>query len=162
MQLVEHRIDVRPVEADARGALLQFQRALPFRHAARDAGERARVRVAFRGALVGLDALPGLRLLVDVRERRIREHVRMARDHLVADRRDHVGEIEVPAFLRHLRVEHDLQQQIAELVAKRGVVAPVDRVGDFVGFLDRVRRDRVEVLFEIPRAAALADRAASP
>ena len=46
-------------------------------------------------------------------------------------------------------------QQIAELIAKRCVVAPVDRVGDFVGFLDRVRRDRVEILLEVPRAAAL-------
>ena len=66
----------------------------------------------------------------------------------------------MPGFLGHARVEHDLQQQIAELVAQVVVVAPIDRVGDFVGFLDRVRRDRVEVLLEVPWAAALADRAA--
>ncbi len=118
MQLVEHGIDVRPVEADARGTLLQFQRTLPFGHAARDAGERARVGIALRRALVGLDPLPGFGLLRDVRERRIREHVRMARDHLVADRRDDVAEVEIRRFLGHLRMEHDLQQQVAELVAQ--------------------------------------------
>ena len=43
VQLVEHRVHVRPVEADARGALLQLHRALPLRQSARDAGQRAGV-----------------------------------------------------------------------------------------------------------------------
>jgi hypothetical protein len=39
-----------------------------------------------------------------------------------------------PFFLGHLRVEDDLQQQIAELVLQRRVILVFDRRGDFVGF----------------------------
>jgi len=56
---------------------------------------------------------------------------------------------------RRTRADGDLQQQIAELVAECRVIATIDGVGDFVGFLDRVRRDRVEILLAIPRAAAV-------
>ena len=53
-------------------------------------------------------------------------------------------------------MEDDLQQEIAEFVLERGEVAAVDRIGHFIGFLDRVRRDAGEILFEVPRAAAFA------
>ncbi len=62
-------------------------------------------------------------------------------------------------FLGHLRVEHDLELKIAELVGERVHVLARDRVGDFVGFLDRVGRDRVERLDRVPFAAASPDRA---
>ena len=73
------------------------------------------------------------------------EHVRMAADHLVGDRASDVGEGEAAGFLGHARVVDDLEQQIAEFVRQSGEVAPSDRVGDFVGFLDRVGRDRAKV-----------------
>ena len=72
--------------------------------------------------------------------------------HLVADRRHHVAERERALFLRHPRVEHHLQQQVAELVLQIRQIATVDRIGDFVGFLDGVRRDGCKGLLEIPRA----------
>ena len=43
----------------------------------------------------------------------------------------------------------------AKLVAQIAEVVAIDRVGDLVGFLDRVRGDRVEVLLHVPRTAAL-------
>ena len=86
----------------------------------------------------------------------------MPAQHLVADRRDHVGERERAGLLGHARVKHDLEQQVAELVLELAEVAALDRVGDLVRLLDRVRRDRRERLLEVPRATALADRAASP
>ncbi len=52
-------------------------------------------------------------------------------------------------------MEHHLQQQVAEFVAQVVEVAAVDRVGDFVGFLDGVRRDGGEALLQVPGAAAL-------
>ena len=53
-------------------------------------------------------------------------------------------------FLGHLRVEHDLELEIAELVGERVHVVARDRVGDFIGFLDRVGRDRLERLDAYP------------
>src|SRR5262249_41181184 len=44
-----------------------------------------------------------------------------------------------------------LQQEIAELLAQVRQAAARDRVGDLVGFLDRVWRDRLEILLEVPR-----------
>ncbi|CAM5314477.1 hypothetical protein RLIN73S_04615 [Rhodanobacter lindaniclasticus] len=63
-----------------------------------------------------------------------------------------IGEFEQALLGGHLRVEHHLQQQVAEFVAKIGPVLPVDRVGNFVGLLDRVGGDRGKILFHIPRA----------
>ena len=53
-------------------------------------------------------------------------------------------------FLGHSGVEHDLELQIAELVGQRVHVAAVDRVGDLIGFLDRVGRDRLEASARCP------------
>ena len=79
----------------------------------------------------------------------------MAPDHLVADGVDNVGKAEVAGFLGHACMEHDLQQQVAQFVAQIRIVAPVYRIGHFVGFLDRVRRDRGEILLHVPRTAGL-------
>ena len=78
--------------------------------------------------------------------------MRMPARHLVADRRHHVGERERALLLRHPRMEHHLQQQVAELVLQIAQVAAVDRIGDFVGLLDGVGRDGREGLFDVPRA----------
>ena len=48
-------------------------------------------------------------------------------------------------FFSHLRVEHDLELEIAELVGERVHVVASDRVGDFISFLDRIRGDGLEV-----------------
>jgi hypothetical protein len=55
-------------------------------------------------------------------------------------------------FFRHAAVEHDLEQQIAQLLLEFRHVAQRNRLGHFIGFLDRVGRDRVEILGQIPRA----------
>jgi hypothetical protein len=47
----------------------------------------------------------------------------------------------------------DLQQQVAELLLEGGHVGTLDGVGDLIGFLDGVRRDRLEGLVDVPRAA---------
>ena len=62
--------------------------------------------------------------------------------------------VNMAGFLGHLRVEHDLELKIAELVGERVHVVARDGVGDFIGFLDRVGRDRLERLDRVPFAAA--------
>ena len=76
----------------------------------------------------------------------------VAPDELLGDRLDDVAEAEPAGFLRHAGVKHDLQQQVAELVAQIVEVAPGDRVGDLIGLLDGVRRDGRKILLEVPRA----------
>ena len=78
----------------------------------------------------------------------------MAAHHLVADGADDVGDREALLLRGHLGVEHDLQQQIAELGAQLAVVARVDRLDDLVRLLDQIRLDRVVRLLAVPRAAA--------
>jgi hypothetical protein len=50
---------------------------------------------------------------------------------------------------------HDLQQQVAELLAQRTQIVALDRVGNLVRLLDGVRGDRREGLLHVPGAAAL-------
>ena len=114
------------------------------RQRARNAVERA--LGAFVCPLDGLERLPPGRCL------RFAENVRMARFHLVGDRPGDVCEGEVASFLGHTSVEDDLEQQIAEFAAQVVDVVALDRVGDLVGFLDRVRRYGREILRASPLA----------
>ncbi len=152
---------VRPVEADGRGLAGELFGAGEGGQAGRNAGEEAG-----RGGLLGFPALaPALRLLgvldlaperLDACRRevaRVAEHVRMAADQLARDALDDVAEIERAGLLGHPGMEHDLEQKVAELVLEVEKIAARDRVGDLIGFLDRVGRDGREILLEVPRAA---------
>ena len=86
----------------------------------------------------------------------------MAADQLGRDGLDHVAEVEGAGLLGHAGVEHDLQQQVAELVPEVVEVAALDGVGDLVGLLDRVGRDRPERLLEVPRTSAARPCAGPP
>ena len=79
--------------------------------------------------------------------------MRVPADHLGGDGLDDAAEVECALLLRHLRVEHDLQQQVAELVAQIDQIAARNRVGHLVGLLERVGGDGLEILLEIPGAA---------
>ncbi len=72
---------------------------------------------------------------------------------LLADPGHDVAEVERARLLGHPRVEYHLEQKIPELAAKILERAALDRVGDLVSLLDRIRGDRREGLLEIPRAA---------
>jgi hypothetical protein len=74
--------------------------------------------------------------------------------HLVDDAPGHVVEGEAAGFLGHARMEHHLEQEIAELVLQRGHVVALDGLGHLVGFLDGVGRDGAEALLDVPGAAA--------
>ena len=77
----------------------------------------------------------------------------MAPHELCGEAFDHVGKIERALLLRHAGVEHDLEQEIPELVAQVVEIAARNRVGDIVGLLDGVGGDGVEALLQVPRAA---------
>ena len=50
-------------------------------------------------------------------------------------------------------MEHDLQQEVAELVAQIVEVAALDGVGHLIGLFDRIGRDGRKILLQVPRAA---------
>ena len=80
--------------------------------------------------------------------------MRMPRLHLVEETFRHVSEVERSTLLRHYTVEEDLQQQIAQLLAQKRVVAGSNRVIDLVRFLEQVRPKRLVRLRRVPFAAA--------
>ena len=157
-------VDVRPVEADARGALLQLHRALPFRQAARDAGQRGtcpRAPLASRSRRLLFFPRDGLRLgVVDRAHRRTRADG--GAPSCRRSPRPRRRSANAPCSSRHARMEHHLQQQVAEFVLQVGQVAAVDRVGDFVGLLDRVRRDASRSPARRPTGSRPAGRAGAP
>jgi len=97
--------------------------------------------------------LPGLVLRRGRPDFGLAEHMRMAPLHFVGDRLRDIVETKKTGFLSHAGMEHDLEQEIAELVFERRHVAALNGVGDLIGFLDRIGRDRREILFAVPRAA---------
>ena len=60
----------------------------------------------------------------------------------------------VGVLLAMPRVEHHLQQQVAELLAQARAVVGLDRLGELVRLLERVRHERLVRLLGVPRAAA--------
>ena len=69
----------------------------------------------------------------------VAEDVGMAADDLVVDPADDIRHAEAARFGGDLRLQHDLQQQIAQLLLQRGQVVGVERVQRLVGFLQQVR-----------------------
>ncbi len=82
------------------------------------------------------------------------EHMGMPVLELVGDASGHCIEIVATLFGRELRMEHDLEQQIAEFIAQRRVGSGFDRTHYLVGFLERIAGQRAGVLRQIPGTAS--------
>ena len=80
--------------------------------------------------------------------------MRMPVDQLAGKPVENIVNRERRLFLRHLRVEEHLQQQVAEFAGKLGPVAIIDCFQDLVGLFQGVGLDGIEGLFPIPGAAA--------
>ena len=79
----------------------------------------------------------------------------MPADHLLRNGFYDVAERKRALLLSDARVIDDLQKKITELVLQVDKISPGNRVRDLVGLLDRIGRNCLEALFEIPRAACL-------
>lgn len=79
--------------------------------------------------------------------------MRMAALQLVADGSADIIKIEAAFFLRHLRVKHHLEQQVAQFAAQIVKILTRNRIQYFIGFFQRIRRDAGEGLLFIPRTA---------
>src|ERR1700722_10951637 len=153
-QFGEDGARLRPVEPNLAGLFLQLEGAGQRRQGERDAGKDASgALTTVARALLRLDLTPERLDLVGRKIARVPENMGMPTDQLGGDRLDHVAEFEAALVSRHTGVEDDLQQEIAEFVAQICEIAALDRVGDFIGFLEREGDDRGEGLFEVPRTA---------
>ena len=88
-----------------------------------------------------------------VRASRVAEDVRVAAHDLGADRALDVREVEDVLLGGELRVEHDLEQQVAELAGQRRVHRLAERVVDLVRLLEQVPAQGLVRLFAVPWAA---------
>lgn len=104
------------------------------------------------GLLALLDDFPLLEHLVAGLEFLAAKDVGVPVDQFVGDGTGNVVEVETVGFAGELGVEDDLQQQVAEFLAQGGMVAGLDGVQDFVGFLDQIVAQRPVGLFAVPRA----------
>ncbi len=93
---------------------------------------------------------------VVVRGAGVGEHVRVAADELRDEVAGHVVDVErvVAVLLRDPRVEDHLQQQVAQLLPHAGAVVGLDRLGQLVRLLQRVRHQGGMGLPGVPGAAA--------
>lgn len=151
LHLVEHRGGIGPVEAVAGGPLPDPNGGEEGRQTLGELiGERSG---RLRGALGGFDAVPGAANLFGVARLSVREDVWMAAHEFADQRPGHVVEVEGPFFSADLRLEDDLQQQIAKLVPVALGIPRFDGFDDLVDLLDGVRQERMQILRPVPRAA---------
>jgi hypothetical protein len=151
-----------PIEADCRRFRLQLHRSCQGRegdrHARQCANIRRRGNIGAPGGSLGfLLRLNGLPQSFHLRWRQLArlwlEDMRMPPQKLCCNGRDNAAKVERALLLCHLRMEDDLQQQIAELVAKIVEITARDCVGNLVGFLDGIGSDGPECLLEVPWTA---------
>jgi hypothetical protein len=159
--LREHASEVRPVEADARGTLAELPGARQRRQRPRDAIECARGATRCR-AFARLVTFPGLAQCHRVDGRLIAEDVRVAALELVADRGRHVLEREMSALFRDPRLEHDLEQHVAELVANACGIAFGHGVRELVRFLRACAARSSTRSAHDPTGSRVPDRGAGP
>src|SRR5882757_852445 len=141
---------VLEIKTDARGALAELVGAHQRRQRIGHVLERRRICSA---ALAGLDVLPGGTLLGNAQGTVIAENMGMSAGELVANRSGHGLKIKPTRFAGDLRMEHHLEQQIAQFAFQLFHVAAFNGIGDLVGLFDGIGRDAGEGLLPIPRAA---------
>lgn len=140
-----------PVKPNPGRAFLQFQRAQQGGQA--DGHTVQRALLGLSRTLCGLDRFPiGGLLYSGFVTRPLAKHMRVAGNHFVANRAHNGIETKVPRFFAHRGVIDGLQQQIAQLPLKVWPILAGNGVGNFVSLFNRVGRNAVEILFDIPRA----------
>ncbi len=137
------------------GAALQLggkgQRGLAERHRPQRRGQRTALAAPFGR----LDRIPVALDVFRAGHVHITEHVRVPAGQLLHDPRGHVVDVEtgaVGAFGRDAGVKHDLEQDIAEFVAQRRLIAALQRLQRFVTFFQQVGGERLVRLPGIPGA----------
>jgi alanine racemase len=140
VDLFQRAVVVRPVESHSRGAVLEPEGAVQPRQTHGQA-------VDDRFALLRLHLLPRPPLTALV-------EMRMASLHLRDEPIDDIMEVEGSPLLGDDRVEEDLQEEIAQLLAQQCVVGGAYRLLDLVSLLQQVRTEGLVGLRRVPLATA--------
>src|SRR5688572_26973080 len=152
---VHRKLDPRRDEPHAGGTLLESlgreQRREVLGHAAEHALPVLRALRSLR-ALLALDALP-LREQVAALDGDAFEHVRVAAYELLAQASSDVREVERALLVCELRVDRDLEQEIAKLVAQPLEITRIERLERLVCLFKEMRAQRSMGLLAVPRAA---------
>ena len=82
----------------------------------------------------------------------------MPAHHLFVEPIDDIGQVELPPFLRNLRVKDDLKEQVSELFLQIARIGAVQGVENLVCFLNEHGFERLACLLLIPRAAPFASK----
>ena len=78
----------------------------------------------------------------------------MAPHHLGRDALDHLRHVEEALFGRDLRMEDDLEEEVAQLTREVLAVPALDRLHYLVGLFDRHRLEALVGLLPVPGAAS--------
>ena len=137
-----------PVEAHSAGLVLHPVGLDQGRESVRNAGKHGLVAVLF----LALELLP----VLDHLARRLGLHVAIdvgvPIDQFVAKHVAHVGNVKVARFGADLRIEDDVQQQVAQFLGNVVHVVRQDGVGQFISFFDGIGAEGIEGLLAVPGA----------
>ena len=77
--------------------------------------------------------------------------MRMTENHLVAQLVAYISNIKLLFLLTYPAVEHNMQQDIAQLLANLTLVIADDGIAELIGLLDGIRTQRLVGLLTVPR-----------
>ena len=137
------------MHADPLAALLETLGGEERREILGHTAEDALILLVTGLALLALDALPLFQeIIVD---RGAREDMWVTPDELLIETACDIVDIEGAVLVRELRVQRDLQQQVAELIAQRLAVAGVERLEGLVRLFEQERPQGRVGLLLVPR-----------
>ena len=85
----------------------------------------------------------------------VTEDMRVTTPELRVDSVDDRSQVESILLFRHPSYEHDEEQQVAQLLFKRVLIVLLDGVNDFISLFQRIGRDGVKILLQVPWTACL-------
>ena len=162
LELLDDALDIRPVVAERRCARLHLLRVGQGRKRPASPGTPRAAMSADAGPFLGsvpaarsvsLDLFPVAEHLADGRGLRVAEHVRVAAHDLRRDGPVHVAQVEDARFRGVLRVQDNLEEEIAKLAGQLRRGPALKGVVDLVRLLQEERTERQVGLLAVPRAA---------
>jgi hypothetical protein len=153
LDLAHHRLGVVPIKPDTGSFLPKplgpHERGQPGRQSV----QHAAPRLTLGGLFFLLYALPVAQHLVGIRRLLLAKDMGMATDHLLDDPAHHVPGGKDAFLLGQAGEEHDLQQDVPELLAQRFGVARIERLEGLVAFLEQITPQGAPILLAVPRTS---------
>ncbi len=153
LHFFQHTVDLGPIKAHPRGAVLEFLRLDQGWQGWRQTVQHALMPIAVLLALPGLDFFPIRKHIPHTIHAHLAKHMRMPAHNLVINALQHARHAKLSRFGRDLGIQHNLQQQVTKLFAHFLRVLLIQRRQRFIAFFQQMLAQGLVGLLLVPGTA---------